>query len=309
MNISEDFLERHPQLFHYTTIEALLSILSTNSLWASHHAFLNDITELMHLEDTIKRVIRTHIDGIPKIRQQSASEAVEIIYNIIYKDHMRQGGVLKTLFEQYIISCCTHATLSDYTCRNGLLSQWISYGDTAGCAIVFDTRDLVHSLHEQESRHSIIIDICEMTYNDSPSKIDKTFPRFATCIKTACDAIIDEKVDEFDTRELLDQILDVGSRLKHEAFSNEHEVRIAVIRVDKEQDDKNRHQTQVEYRMKRRLPIPYVQLFGKHQPLPIRKIIIGPAQDQIRIQQAVVHYCSSLGRDIEVARSQTPLAV
>lgn len=37
---------------------------------------------------------------------------------------------------------CSHTRSSEYTRRNGLLSQWRAYGNQGGLAIVFDTRKL-----------------------------------------------------------------------------------------------------------------------------------------------------------------------
>jgi len=46
-------------LFHYTSLEALTNILKTNTLWATHCKYLNDLMELRDFERLYNKLINT----------------------------------------------------------------------------------------------------------------------------------------------------------------------------------------------------------------------------------------------------------
>ena len=49
-NGHEEFLKENPSIYHYTTLEAMVEILETKSLWATNCQYLNDVFELKHME-------------------------------------------------------------------------------------------------------------------------------------------------------------------------------------------------------------------------------------------------------------------
>ena len=50
-------------LFHYTTPEALLSILKDGQLWSSNIRFLNDTKEVDYADDIVREVMKQKLDG------------------------------------------------------------------------------------------------------------------------------------------------------------------------------------------------------------------------------------------------------
>jgi hypothetical protein len=53
----------HPELFHYTDLQGLRGILSSNTLWATNYRYLNDRSELTLFRQKIKlRLIRVAKD-------------------------------------------------------------------------------------------------------------------------------------------------------------------------------------------------------------------------------------------------------
>ena len=130
-----DYIEStfHPEptkelLYHYTNIEGLYGILSTNCLWASNINYINDSTEYSYgiglLNDVLNRTINniqddtlkkylSHIDGVMYFKKQST----------------------------YCISFCEN---------KDLLSQWRGYtaGNT-GVSIGFSNQEFAFSRNEK----------------------------------------------------------------------------------------------------------------------------------------------------------------
>ena len=138
MTIEEDkFIERYPELHHYTGWDALRGIFTLNTMWATHYKHLNDRAEVVHLKEYLA-------DLVPRNRPERRSAAKKI--KELYRKTFRQ------FVTPYIISFSTHASESDFNKENGILNQWIEtkgsdgvktggYGKH-GYAIVFDTKRL-----------------------------------------------------------------------------------------------------------------------------------------------------------------------
>jgi hypothetical protein len=45
------FADQYPELHHYTDLNGLRGIISTNTLWATHFSHLNDNTEVLLLRE------------------------------------------------------------------------------------------------------------------------------------------------------------------------------------------------------------------------------------------------------------------
>ena len=57
--------ERPGLLYHYTTSEGLVGIVSTHSLWATEAAFLNDFSEFSYGEGVIKSAVQFLHENVP----------------------------------------------------------------------------------------------------------------------------------------------------------------------------------------------------------------------------------------------------
>ncbi len=94
----------HPELFHYTGIAGLEGIVRTQTLWATHAAFLNDALEIRafaarlpsllraSVEDGMSALIRAHpanqsivdeVGGLPKAAEQAATAVTEGMYRAL----------------------------------------------------------------------------------------------------------------------------------------------------------------------------------------------------------------------------------
>src|SRR5258708_2461222 len=63
--------EEHPELVHYTSSAGLLGIVQSQTLRATHYAYLNDAEEIKHffesrLPDILRVVIASHLEELVK---------------------------------------------------------------------------------------------------------------------------------------------------------------------------------------------------------------------------------------------------
>lgn len=94
------------ELFHYTTVDGFIGIITSRSLWASDMLSLNDASEASYPFKIITEALDTHGSGVPE-------------------EHRRQfkKQLIEYLFRMYtpFVSCF---------CEDGdLLSQWKGYGN------------------------------------------------------------------------------------------------------------------------------------------------------------------------------------
>src|SRR4030067_1963071 len=68
MRTIDDILETHPQtiLYHYTSLNGLLGIVKSRSLWASNIFYFNDASEITYARDILKRVITESKESVGK---------------------------------------------------------------------------------------------------------------------------------------------------------------------------------------------------------------------------------------------------
>lgn len=67
--MTKSLAEIHPELFHYTNAEGLIGIIESQSIWATHYAYLNDSEEIRHfLKHRLPALLRTvgneHLDEL-----------------------------------------------------------------------------------------------------------------------------------------------------------------------------------------------------------------------------------------------------
>ena len=105
------------QLYHYVrSWDALMSIMSSRTLWASDARCLNDTTEL----DYGFRICR---DALKTISDRRLREHMDLI----------EAGLSRRFFYQTFVAC--------FSCENNLKGQWEKYADCErGFCVEFDSR-------------------------------------------------------------------------------------------------------------------------------------------------------------------------
>ncbi len=190
--------EVHPEIYHYTTRPGLTGILQSQRLWATHYTMLNDTSEVRHMRGTLVDSLMPHMrdllqkyrknslkvktqiskmGGLHKVANEEASNLVRNLYEVTFGQGDRGVVTSRVPFsEPFIVSFCSHGEGDAYTQKNGLLSQWRSYGTGEGFAIVFDTKRLCELIpQELETYHYSAISAGDVVYDDEKGKIDIEF--------------------------------------------------------------------------------------------------------------------------------------
>ena len=124
-------------VFHYTSAEGLLGILSSGQLWSTAHVSTNDESEFKYGRGVLEALVKKHrFDGENQKRVDAALRALELDFDeaaASFEDHV--AFVMDHFITVYMSSFCRARSKKDYL--DGLLSQWRGYGGTGGYAIQF----------------------------------------------------------------------------------------------------------------------------------------------------------------------------
>jgi hypothetical protein len=184
-----DFVSKHhPELFHYTSMDAFKSIYESRQFWATHYAHMNDCSELSLFRLNVTEFIRPIVWNIFNNRGQSDSQFADRMRDARGIDEVvsrEASRWLETIHEKTFCECafmetfvssfCTHPCNS-YEATNGLLSQWRAYGRVA---IVFDAKSIEDLMKREKSAFAHPINhIGDVTYDDDSDLRNK--PAFRT---------------------------------------------------------------------------------------------------------------------------------
>ncbi|MBU2870828.1 DUF2971 domain-containing protein, partial [Colwellia sp. E2M01] len=191
-------VEDNEILYHYTSIEALNSILQNKSIWVSDCRFLNDVKELNNAKEMF-------VNSLPQYAQTALDLA------------------LHTLGFNYF-----HCILS-LSKSPKILSQWRAYGnDGYGAALGIRCKDLnrVHSDLKKE--------LVECVYHDHEGFIKSLLVMFKSEIDEIVELYNQNQahnifMQHFESSpDLLDRIVTQLLRVKNAAFEEEGEFRFVV---------------------------------------------------------------------------------
>jgi hypothetical protein len=324
--------ETYPELFHYTGIDGLMGILRSQTIWATHAAFLNDTHEIIAFRSMLSPLLRRAVaNGISeRIRRDPAIEEAinqdggqeRVIANI---SSMLDSSIYKILlgsqkesrlFEPYIASFCSPDSAD--IAQHGLLSQWRGYGPNGGYAIVFDSSALEALLREEHDAwryHLILADAVYSSHEDAV--VPEEFKEDMEKISTAISKFIDSDLNESELDDTFRPILHSALRYKHWGFHEEREVRIVAMPTDVNRLEKGDALVNNEQKKPRRyftrggMAVPFIELFDgitslPEKPLPVARIIVGPHNDQARRRRALEIYLNQHLPHIEVSASEIP---
>ncbi len=301
--------ERYKRIYHYTTWEGLMGILKTQTLWATHFRFLNDISEVVLLKEKLlecifpivreeyQKLIGKHNDIKVEIEKRGGLEAI-----VLHDSLSIIEAAYYATDEIYVISFCGESE-DDYVNKNGLLSQWRGYGAGGGIALVFDTEQLEYLLKKEDECNSYgALFITDVIYsNDKELFKQELFSNlcdFSNYVAHMLSNLRGKVLEAPDASRAFPAFLRSITRYKHHAFREEDEIRI-VCNLSPQ------HEKERKFRLKDRTLIPYIELFDSEDfILPIDKIIIGPHKE--KETRALALQVMLRGKDIEINVSDIP---
>jgi hypothetical protein len=261
-------------MFHYTTVDALKSILENEELWLSHYRYMNDHQEFFYTFNKAKKVFleksAEHFIKHDKFLEVNESEKQQLAQNYLDSGEA-EDNLISSINKNdiYIGSFCKTG--------GDLLSQWRGYtsGDIGYC-IEFDEKKL-----KNKTTRAIV----DCKYDDGEAQIT-----------------IDKLSEEYTNQgiglsEWLVGLVKLCLYSKHHGFEEENEKRIIVI---------GDAETTVLFRSKKGILVPYIPFeFDKEA---IKSITIGPTKHQEICKKSLEMLLKSLQyKDIKIKLSETPL--
>jgi hypothetical protein len=267
-------------LYHYTTVESFASIMNGHELWASHIRYLNDTSEQRLMWDHVRARIRGRLDAATENDRERL---------------LQFQSLASSPLEMDIYLLCFSMDGGDR------LSQWRGYGGSAGVAIGFDIGELKKrcSAFTAGKSHNQPFTMGWAVLNEV--KYIKPFgdERSSRII----DIFIDnpnptEHESRFSQEEAFSRRISLSSSsLKHKAFDEEREWRIAIFDMP---------EGSVQFRALRSVMVPYVPFdLGRGGPVwpLIPRVVVGPSPHQTETIAAVT---KMMGEQVAVEGSSIP---
>ena len=284
-------------LYHYTSLQGLIGIITGKSIWASHCEFLNDSSEFNH----------------------ALSFAKGYSSNIYMEDDYlaASGWAIRDALEHMVKH---EVFVSSFSERNDLLSQWRGYcPQGAGVSIGFDQRLLLKYCEENrfklekciyklEDQQALILDITNECLDKLPKPhiMRSEYEELSSRKKVDFDFGMPESVlngkDRLKTKEALndlcEKVNECAPLIKHSSFYEESEWRLVARNPSKN----------VEYRVSMSHIVPFLILpIIKEHPGIIKKICIGPNPNSYRCSKSIEQLLEKEGLNgIDIDISEIP---
>jgi hypothetical protein len=313
-------------LVHYTSDKGLEGILSSNRLWATHSSHTNDGEELQTWKKLVKRFCETRFWETPQFKNEifpieliekgkgeenGWRTAIERMKEILLKteEHLQST--------KYIFSFSGYEKTEKHIQNNGRLSQWRAYGDYG---IVFNKTKFFNTINLKElsTRHSASFlhgPVLYVNVDESIEKGGKIYQWFCGLVITTT-LIGVKEIDTLFSNTVLQTLLPedykngeadchiyyakITALIKNIGFEEENEYRLTMF-------NNNIQNRPEKLTIRRHRIVPYIDIFH-HDPLPIEKILIGPAPagEQAERKKMVETLLRHLKKDIPVVCSAIP---
>src|SRR5258708_1877548 len=254
-------------LAHYTTADGLHGIIENGNLWASGAYYLNDSSEIdygcqLFCEILTKAIADEERDPVSKSIFEEAKKAFE------------PSGEMESLIRRTYVACFCE--------RDNLLSQWRTYGQSGGYAIIFPLNELRGAMtvtdHYHTELHRVIYDrqiqtlLFQLVMDDLISVLnDESVRQLWKSYGPAERHLFSLSFNTFLQTLALNEIV----RFKDPAFEEEREWRLAVRPMSRNRNDQElKH---LKFRTARGMAVPYLELRPKTGALlPITSVRYGP---------------------------------
>jgi hypothetical protein len=309
---SPDQFSTNEYLYHYTSLDALLSILASDCLWASDLESTNDPAELVHIRELgeqlcLVQAIPDLFEGFdPPIPPEQTVDVPAWVYQHFVSgilERFNKEGARRwktTVGRMFSVSFCR---------KGDLLSQWRGYGLTGcGVCIGFDQKllssdfgpqvELAKIEYAPEIQRNRIQSFIMRAFRDYCKAMDGVPIEFSIHRNGPDDIAIETGFSS-----LIADMAKIAHTFKRPGFSEEEEYR-AIKRLPKESDGLD----EVNLRVKGNSLIPYVALHARNGKLPIREIIQGPAYGSDSADYALVALMERKGHsDVKISKSKYSL--
>jgi hypothetical protein len=269
-------------LYHYTTIDAMMSIAKDRKIWATSISYLNDSSEGDHLLGMIRR-------RLPALLKKHSFDD-SVLERLSYTDTELED-------RPFIASFSTE--------RNSL-PQWRSYCPNGnGVAIGFRVASLPQGILWKKAEPSAIVFITLEKVDYKPvsdelpiidSEIAELVAQVDERLSSSEGCTIPERSGHEDDFRAVAQI--AACKRKHHSFRNEHEYRLIVGPMFTKAPD-------LQFRPARSTLVPYIEISIPTADF-IAEVVIGPSGNTELSLQAVRAFFKQLQLQVDVNDCQIP---
>ena len=244
-------------IYHYTSVDALYSIINKGCLWASNCLFLNDAEEIVHIRELLlSRFEIAKENANPPIR-------MELPIHKVFDDVMRVAGD--------VFFVLSFSTLSDS------LPLWTGYFGDTGYSMGFDfesiARDMDPIMWRKKWPDQAISQLLPVIYDNEKQKfaLDAYIDILVEYIQEFQNGVIESDLFNQAMNVILIDVIQFGISVKKLGYSCEGEYRI-VFSHDPEEPKKALH------RVRRSEILPYIEidLRDENRLLPLKEIVLSP---------------------------------
>ncbi|WP_167880653.1 DUF2971 domain-containing protein [Leptospira congkakensis] len=299
------------EIYHYTSLQAIYSILKQKTIRLTNCEFLNDNSEIIYIRKIISELLDTDED-INNYRSDSN-------FVSFFKE-----SVLKT-FDKHVEKLTPNIFILSLTESNHSLSMWSGYSDSDGYRLTFDFESIVNNIASigtntfVSEKKSGSLKLKNFTYTakviyskkDQIEYLKKFLLIYAKVLFDLGSVRFDsQKATEFNAEsisEIFGKLFAFAYICKDDCFEYENEHRITITFDYRTGDRKLVEQ----YRFSRGSIIPYIELDftdPKTNLIPIVEIQIGPKINIDIAEKGLKRFLDSSGySNISVTKSKIPL--
>lgn len=267
-------------VYHYTSLEGFIGIVTNRSIWMSDFSYLNDRRELTHGADLLRASIQRCAEG------------------------QTNRGLLNLLatWETRLNSLENRVCIASFSGDGDSLSQWRAYGPIA---IGFPVYPL--ALHVNQAT------LQKVEYDpDVQQKLIDIY-LYHLCnayLRDVADGRLEQVYDMYDK---IESLLNLIAFFKDAGFKSENEYRLAYIDIPRVAQHFGLGKTEKSFRVAKGRIIPYVSSINvlpskiRNFPLEIEEVVLGPERDEL-LERGVREFLDSQDlTNVPVRLSAVPL--
>lgn len=272
--------EKLDVFYHYTSMEALVSIIESDAIWLSDYSYLNDKTELVHGVKVVSSVISEFL----------SSGVTEV-----------QGALLQAWSEK-ALAPLPRVCVASFSGDGDSLSQWRAYGNVA---IGFVPHKI--GIHANQSQLGVVRYEPEIQKQLAQVYVSHCLQAYALDVENNALERIPDVYHRFG------QVLELVSFFKAPSFRDEREYRLVYVEHPELFEDGTfgerppKHFRVKGGRIYSHIVSSEMFPFPDHKwPLGICEVVLGPESDDL-MELGVREFLDENGlQDVPIIRSQIP---
>lgn len=271
-------MEKGEKLYHYTTIDAFISIVSKKELWVTKWDYLNDIDEFGVALDVCAAVLKEE-----KVKPEVIQAVEKCVNESIH------GNSLS--YAYYIFS---------FSCDEDSQLLWSNYSNYDGVNLEIDFAKFIENLNHNMLWHGLV----NYDFESQKDCLRKTFHDELIGFEDFGKIKSLNEINRLEGREYemlishMSVICELYSMFfKRGCFEGENEYRF-VFSTDKKQA--------ISFRSKNRMVIPYIKKQVKSIDF-ITRITIGPTNRMDITAKGISELLHYYQRDVDIVKSKIPL--